>query len=143
MSFEKSPTLDDDFNVTPEPIGDVSPQKKRLRVLTIGLAGLVLILFMANLWQSDISSSLRGMGTVRGVAIDVNGQPFAGQIFVEGTNLIGHTNVDGSFELKNVPAGQRLIVVSDSLSGREFPALVTAGQVTDLGKVVFKSTATP
>ena len=143
MSFEKPPSLNENFNATPEVVKDKSPQQKRVRALTISLAALVLILFMVNLWQSDISANLRGMGSVRGMAIDVNGQPFAGQIFVEGTNLIAHTNADGSFELKNIPAGQRLIVVADSLSGREYPVQIISGQVTDVGKVVFKSTATP
>ena len=143
MSFEKPPSLDDNFSATPEHASETTPRQKRVRVLTISLAVLVIVLFLVNLWQGDLSASLRGMGTVRGVAIDVNGQPFAGQIFVEGTNLIARPNADGSFEVKNVPAGKRLIVVADSFSGREYPVEVIAGQVTDIGKVVFKSTATP
>ena len=143
MSFEKPPSLDENFNAVPAVIKDTTLRQKRVRRLTISLIILVFILLMANLWQSDISANLRGMGAVRGVAIDVNGQPFAGRIFVEGTNLIANTNVDGSFEVKNIPAGQRLIVVADSLSGREYPVQINAGQVTDVGNVVFKSTATP
>ena len=143
MSFEKPPSFDENFNATPEAIKDTTPQQKRVRVMVIALAVLVIILFMMNIWQSDFAANLRGMGTVRGVAVDVNGKPFAGRIFVEGTNLIANTNADGSFELKNIPAGQRLIVVADSLSGREYPVKIDAGQVTDVGQVVFKSTATP
>jgi hypothetical protein len=143
MSFEKSPKLDDAREIIPDAIKPVTPQQKITRVMAVVLAVLVLILGMMDLWQSNISLSLRGMGIVRGVAMDAQGHPFVGNIFVEGTSLSVNTNADGTFELRNVPAGQRLIVVADNLSGREFPAVINAGETTDIGKITFQTTATP
>lgn len=143
MAFEKPPSLDDFDEIIPEAPKQVTPQQKRVRILLAVFGVFILLLGLVNLWKSDITAPLRGTGTVRGVAVDAQGQPFNGDVFVEGTALGTKTNADGSFELKNIPAGQQLIVVADAVSGREFPVAIRAGQTTNLGTVQFQSTATP
>lgn len=143
MSFEKPPSLDDFTNIIPEAPRQITPQQKRVRLMFAGVGVFVLVLGLLNLWKSDITAPLRGTGTIQGMVVDMNGKPFQGDIIVEGSSLATKTNVDGSFILKNIPAGKQLIVVADGFGGREFPALIQAGQVTNLGTVQFKSTATP
>jgi hypothetical protein len=75
--------------------------------------------------------------------LDPSGQPFNGDIFVTGTTLAAKTNPDGSFELKNIPTGNRLVVVADALTGREYPVTIIAGETTNMGTVKFQVTATP
>jgi hypothetical protein len=143
MAFEKPPSLDDFDEIIPEAPKQVTPQQKQVRVLLVVFGVLILLLGLLNLWKSDLTAPLRGTGTVRGLAVDAQGQPFQGDIFVERTTLAAKTNADGSFEFKNVPAGQQLIVVADGASGREFPVVIQIGQTTDLGTVQFQTTATP
>ena len=143
MSFQKSPGLDDFQEIIPETPHELSTAQKVIR----GLIGIfliaVLILGMLNFWKSDQASFLRGTGSVRGLALDERNQPFSGSIFVEGTGLVAKTGPDGSFELKNIPAGNRIIVVADTVSGREFPVEIMVGKASNLGTIKFKSTATP
>jgi hypothetical protein len=143
MSFEKPPSLDNFQEILPEGKNDITPRQKRVRILAVIVGILLLLLAGVNLWKSDLTSELRGAGIVKGVVVDGKGQPFAGNIFVTGTNLAARTNPDGSFELKNIPTGRQLIVVADSQSGREIPVIIVAGQTTEMGTVTFESTATP
>jgi hypothetical protein len=143
MSFQKSPGLEDFQEIIPEKAQELSTVQKAIRVL-IGFFALVTIgLAMLNFWKSDLAGPLRGTGSVRGVALDENSQPLNGSIFVVGTQLTAKTNPDGSFELNNIPAGKRAIVVADAVSGREFPIEIRIGQVSELGTVQLQSTATP
>jgi len=143
MAFEKPPSLDDFHEIIPEASKPITPKQKRVRILIAVLGVLVLGLAALNLMKSDLTSSLRGTGTVRGVVISEQGLPFVGDIYIEKTALNATTNADGSFELKNIPAGNHLLVVADAVSGREFLVLVVASQTTNLGTLQFKSTATP
>lgn len=143
MSLEKPPALSDFREIIPEAPKEITPTQKRIRIMILLLGAVVLILGLMNLAASDLTASLRGTGNVRGVALDDQGHPFKADIFVEGTALSAKAAPDGSFELKNIPAGQRLIVIADGASGREFSAIIVAGQTTDMGKVQLKSTATP
>lgn len=143
MPLEKSPALGDFREIIPEAPKQITPKQKKIRLMILLLGAMVLILGLMNLAASDLTAPLRGMGNVRGVALDDQGRPFKADIFVEGTTLSAKANPDGSFELKNIPAGQRLIVVADGASGREFSTIIVAGQTTDMGKVQLKSTATP
>lgn len=143
MSFEKPPSMDDFAEVIPEAPKEITPQQKRVRILLAGFGIIILLLGLLNLWTSDLTAPLRGTGTVQGVAVDAQGQPLLGDIFIEGTKLATKTNADGSFSLSNVPVGRQLVVVADGVSGREFPAVIQPGQVTNLGTVQLKSTETP
>ena len=143
MPFEKPPSLDDFTNIIPEAPKQITPLQKRIRLAVVGVGVFVLILGLLNLWKSDLTAPLRGTGTIQGMVVDMNGKPFQGDIIVEGTRLATKSKPDGSFILNNIPAGNQLIVVADGFSGREFPAIIQPGQVTNLGTVQFKSTATP
>lgn len=143
MSFEKPPSLNDFDEIVPERRPELTAKQKSLRLLLLIFGVLVLVLGGLNLAKSDLTAALRGTGAVRGLALDAQGQPLVGEVFVTGTRLVAKTNPDGSFELKNVPAGQRSIVIADAVSGREFPILIQAGQTADLGTVQLKSTETP
>lgn len=143
MSLEKPPALGDFREIIPEAPKEITPTQKRIRLMILLLGVTVLILGLMNLAASDLTAPLRGTGNVRGVALDNQGRPFKADIFVEGTTLSTKANPDGSFELKNIPAGQRMIILADSASGREFSTIIVAGQTTDMGKIQLKSTATP
>lgn len=143
MSFQKSPGLEDFQEIIPEKPREVTTAQKVTRILIGFFTIMVVVLGILNFWKSDLAAPLRGTGSVRGVALDQNGQPLAGSIYVEGTRLQAITNLDGSFELKNIPAGMRTIVVADSVSGREFPIEIYVGQESNLGTVRLQSTATP
>jgi hypothetical protein len=143
MAFEKPPSLEDFDEILPKATQAVTPQQKRIWGIIAVFGVLVIILAILNLSKSDLTASLRGTGAVRGVALDPQGNPFNGDIFVTGTTLAAKTNSDGSFELHNIPVGKRLIVVADNFSGREYPVTVSAGEITNMGTVQFKVTAEP
>jgi hypothetical protein len=143
MSFDKPPTLGDFNEMIPKPRQEITPIQKRLRILIAVLAILVLILGLVNLITSGLTRPLSAAGSVIGVALDAQGQPFEANISVEGTALIARANPDGSFQLKDIPAGRYLLVVANSSAGREFPIVVIPWQTTDLGKLQLVSTPTP
>jgi hypothetical protein len=143
MPYENSPKLTDYDKVIVKPPKQVSPRLKQVRVLILLLASIVLVLGLVNLAKSDLTASLRGTGTLQGVVLNDHGQPFAGNIFIETTSLKTSTNPDGSFLLKNIPAGKQLVVVADTAVGSEFSVTIIAGETTNMGTVLFQSTATP
>ena len=90
-----------------------------------------------GLWLSALllcsAPSLRAQsGTIRGTVGDEAGQPMSGvQVGVVGTTLATETRADGRFELRSVPAGDR--VVRARLLGRRLasqPVVITSGAVT-------------
>jgi hypothetical protein len=143
MSFQKSPGLNDFREIMPEKEKALTRTQKVTRVLIGFIALLIFVLAGLNFWKSDMAAPLRGTGSLRGIALDQNGQPFNGNIFVEGTELMTTTKPDGSFELNYIPAGHHIIVVADTLTGREFPIEIVVGQVSNLGTITFRGTATP
>jgi hypothetical protein len=143
MPLENSPKLGDHDKVFVKPPKPVSPRVKQVRVLILFLGMVVVVLGLVNLSKSDLTASLRGTGDLKGVVLDVQGLPFSGNIYVEASSLKTTTNADGSFLVKNVPAGTQLIVVADGTVGHEYAVKIVAGQTTDLGTVVFQPTATP
>ncbi len=143
MPLENSPKLDDYDKVFTKPPRQVSPRMKQIRLLILFLGIVVVVLGLVNLSRSDLTASLRRTGDLKGVVLDTYGQPFSGNIYVETTSLKTSINPDGSFLLKNVPAGTQLVVVADATVGHEFSINIVAGQMADMGTVVFQSTATP
>jgi hypothetical protein len=143
MSLQKSPGLEDFQDIIPEKTGELTNAQKVARILIGFFAIAIVILSIVFFWKSDLAAPLRGTGSVRGLAQDESGKPLDGSIYVTGTTLAAKTNPDGSFELKNIPAGKQLIVVANAGSGREYPVEITAGQASDLGTITIQSTATP
>lgn len=144
MSFENSPRLNDFKDGLPEKFSDPTPGKKRVRVALVILFCAAVLLAIANFMQSQSAELLLGNGAVQGVAVDETGQPFAGgDVFIVGAGKIEQTSADGSFLLKNIPAGNRELVVADANTGRVYPIQVIAGQTVNVGQVQFIPTAMP
>lgn len=143
MSMENSPSLNDNGEISPNPIKQISAKQQRLRRIIAILLAVMFVVGSLNLIQQLNPPAIPDTGIVRGAAINEQGNPFKGYIYVEGTTLEASTNPDGSFEVINVPSGIRMIVVADDVIGREFIATVTAGQVTEMGTLQFQTTAEP
>jgi hypothetical protein len=144
MGFENSPSLNNVQKYNANPPRKITPTaQKRIRIIILFLSLFVFSLASINVLKSDATSALRGKGSMAGRVVDSYGKPFVGKIFVEGTQLEAITNPDGSFEMKDVPAGRRLVVISDGTIGNEFAVDIVAGQTIDLGKLFFQATATP
>ncbi len=144
MPLEQSPSLND-FDPTPEP-PQPPPQsgKKVFRYLTAGLAMLVLALVLGNLGTGGLTSVVSGTGTVRGLVLDENGLPLPdGYVKILGTDLTAPLAPDGTFEIKNVPVGQRSLVVLDQYTGMEISCAVVRGDFLDLGLIRFRTTTVP
>jgi len=143
MSLDKSPTLNDfkDGLIQPEP-GD-SPGLKRIRAIMISLIVLIAFMSITLLFRSSILEVFSGYGTVYGNAINDNGAPFIGNVYVMGTDLQTTTDSSGYFELHNVPAGSNLVVIADQSIGYDYPVMIKSGEVVNIGVLRFKSTALP
>jgi len=144
MPLEQSPSLND-FDLTPEPTPPPARNgQKVFRYLTAGLAALVLMLVLGNLGTGGLTGVLSGTGTIRGLVLDENGlPPSSGYVKVLGTDLTAPLAPDGTFEIKNVPTGQRSLVVLDQYTGVEIPCLVIRGDFLDLGMIRFRTTTVP
>ena len=143
MPLEQSPDLEEFANGMPEELSDPSVRQKRIRKLVGLLIGLLLLLFAAIFAQSDASALLAGKGSISGVAVDDQGNPFQGSVYILGTDLEAQTNPDGTFLIDNVPAGTRSLVLANEHAGYEFPVAVIAGETAVIGQIQFISTATP
>ena len=73
-----------------------------------------------------------GTGTVSGRVTDAKKEGLPGvTVLIEGTSLGSSTNADGTFTIGNVPAGERVLVISFvGYSGARQPITVVAGQTT-------------
>ncbi len=81
---------------------------------------------------------LQGTTTITGTLVDPDtGQPISGAVItVQGTGVTATTGSDGSFELKDVPAGQHTIIIS--ARNHELvtvPVNPASGSSVDLGNV--------
>jgi hypothetical protein len=143
MSFEESPSLDDYKKGLPEKLPELPNNKRRIRLALVIFFGVVLLLLVANFLQSGKVNLLMGTGSIRGRAVDGNGSPFVGDVFIVGIDQIIRTSTDGSFLLESIPAGDQSLVVANATSGQEYPVRIVAGQTVDVGQVQFLVTATP
>jgi hypothetical protein len=120
------------------------PKRSRLvRILIGGLTVLVVVLGFVNLLQSNQFAALSGNGTISGTAIDSNGDPVAVELFIERSTIASRSDPAGSFVISGVPIGQQIVVVAYNGMGQEYPVVVTAGGVTDIGVVRVAKTAVP
>lgn len=143
MAFEKSPSLEEFEDGMPVKLSDPSARRKRIRILSFLLIALLLVLLGVTFAQSDAAALLSGRGSIVGQALDQNGNPFQGYIFILGTDIQVQTRPDGSFIVENVPAGARTLVLANEYSGYEFPVQVLSGERAAIGQIQFMPTATP
>jgi len=143
MSFENSPSLNDFKEGLPENLPDPASGKRRMRVILGILFGIALFLGIVNFTQSKTANLLMGKGAVQGVAVDAQGSPFIGDVFIIGVDQIVHTASDGSFFLERIPSGDQSLVVADATTGREYQVKIVAGQTLNIGQIQFITTAIP
>lgn len=142
MNFEQSPSLKDFQNGLREDL----PPKKRLtpHQTIIGILLIIVLLLAALVWvRSDSAQLVRGAGSVKGFVVDDRGQPFQGEIYILGTEIVGVTDSNGFFQVQGVPAGKQYLIVADQRIGHEFQIAVLPGEILDVGTLRFVSTATP
>ena len=144
MGTENSPSLDEFAQGMPLELPDPSKKRKRLWTI-IGILSAIALMLAGNMFViSDTAAILAGTGTVTGVVVDENNQPMPGaEIYVLGSRVKGESDAYGFFEVQDVPAGSRSIVVACGGTGYEYPILVIAGESVDLGEVRFISTLEP
>ncbi|WP_460621070.1 SusC/RagA family TonB-linked outer membrane protein [Hymenobacter tenuis] len=106
------------------------------------LAKLALPLLCAGVSVS--SAYAQGIGTVSGRVLDEKGEGMPGvTVIVEGTNLGGSTNSDGTFSIQNVPSGPHTLVMSFvSYTTQRQSINVTAGQNTAVAAVTLSENTT-
>ena len=150
MSFDNSPSLDQFQDGMPEKLPDPEKQpdpekgRRKFRILLLVTTIIVaLIGFSTILKDTHTLEKLTATGVVRGRVVDENGQPFHGRVFILGTQLIAQTDVNGNFELKRVPAGERILIVADEFIGRDFTIQVAAASELQVGNIRFETTAMP
>ncbi len=143
MNLEESPSLETYKDGLPEPPPDPSLRRKRFLIIVLLVLLTVLFLGTANFLQSQTAGLLLETGSVTGMIIDENGQPFQGEVFLLGTELAVVIDANGYFVMDSVPAGQQSLIVADEEYGNEFLINIIAGEAIDVGQIQFVSTATP
>ncbi|UYZ64611.1 SusC/RagA family TonB-linked outer membrane protein [Hymenobacter weizhouensis] len=90
------------------------------------------------------SAYAQGAGTVSGRVLDEKNQGLPGvTVLIEGTNLGGSTNSDGTFSIQNVPSGSQTLVLSFvGYTTRRQPITVTGGQNTEVSTVTLSENTT-
>jgi len=143
MPFENSPSLDAYKNGMPERPRRSSTEHRRVWLVIAVLSVVVVLLLGVNLWDAPAVTHLRGTGTVTGQVVNERGDPIQAEIFVLKTALDAQTDDQGYFTLKQVPAGEQILVIAYLGVGREVRTVVASDTVTDLGRIQFASTRVP
>lgn len=106
------------------------------------LAKLALPLLCAGVSVS--SAYAQGIGTVSGRVLDEKGEGMPGvTVIIEGSNLGGSTNSDGSFSIQNVPSGPHTLVMSFvGYTTQRQSISVTAGQNTAVSSLTLSENTT-
>ncbi len=136
MAFEDSPTLEEfaDGALTPPP--DKTPKKRRASLILGSLVLLIMVLLGMRFIQSDDFEAFAGQGSLSGYAVDESGQPILVEVLVFGTELKVFSDENGYFEISNVPAGERSVIIAYEMIGTEKIVSVKTGENTDLGTVI-------
>jgi hypothetical protein len=138
--FEDSPSAESLLDGIPE----TTSNDPRGRRVAIGILAIIVIgLFIAVFAQRQAFQNLTGTGNVSGVAIDTLDRPAQVEVFVLGTDLSAVANPNGEFEVKNVPAGNQVVVVTYQGMGEEVNAAVEPGETIHLGEIVVQVTLEP
>lgn len=137
MNLEESPALDLYKDGLPSHLPDPSRKKKIIRIVILGMAVLSLILAFFNMAQNGTLAALAGTGNATGMVYDDQGHAIAAKVFVFGTDVSAQSDQTGQFELKGIPSGPQVVIVSYRNVGREYKVNVTAGQTVNMGDVRF------
>jgi len=141
MALESSPSLKDyGKGLKPK---DRAASRWRIVWMIVIVLFLLTAIIVVNLLKSDQVARVLGAGNVVGVVVDENGKPLDAEIYVLRTNIQGHADGAGAFEIRGVPAGARALVIARQGGGMEFPVLIMAGATTDMGQIQFVGTRVP
>jgi iron complex outermembrane receptor protein len=103
------------------------------------MKNLILIFFLA------VSASVMGQstGAVKGSVKTSDQQPAAYvNVLLKGTNKGTTTDVNGTYLIKNVPAGEYTLIISFvGLETKEVPVTIVAGQTTVVGEILLMENA--
>jgi hypothetical protein len=114
---------------------DTPTSPSRIRMVIVVLAVLVLILAAVNLLRNKDRTVTSQKGAVRGVVVDLNNRPLRAEVLVLGTNLAVETGEQGLFEIQRVPAGPQILIIGYQAVGVEYPVVIEADVVIDLGPI--------
>ena len=143
MPLEESPSLNNYKQGLP--IEKHRPRNQRkiawtfivfLSIITLSLA---LVLHLKN----QPVEIFIGSGTITGEVVGERNQPVEAKIVILGTEIEGESNLEGYFEIQNVPAGNQSVVILYQGSGWEYLTTITPGQVTNIGKIKVIPTSEP
>ncbi|MBT3313091.1 MAG: carboxypeptidase regulatory-like domain-containing protein [Anaerolineae bacterium] len=135
MSLEDSPSLEDFSDDFLSPPPDKVDKKRRFSLILVSLVLLIVILLGINFAQSGAYAQLAGKGSLSGYAVNESGDAIAVEIFIFGTDITGLSGDDGYFEIKNVPSGERSVIIAFGDIATEKIVILDAGGNTDLGTV--------
>jgi hypothetical protein len=143
MSLEDSPSLEDFSDDFLSPPPDKADKKKRFSIILVSLVLLIVILLGINFAQSGAYAQLAGKGSLSGYAVNENGEAIAVEIFIFGTDISGLSGSDGYFEIENVPAGERSVIIAFGDIATEEIVTLSSGTNTDLGTVTVPTKLEP
>ena len=135
MSLEDSPSLEDFSDDFLSPPPDKVDKKRRFSLILVSLVLLIVILLGINFAQSGAYAQLAGKGSLSGYAVNESGDAIAVEIFIFCTDITGLSGDDGYFEIKNVPSGERSVIIAFGDIATEKIVILDAGGNTDLGTV--------
>lgn len=137
MSLSNSPSLQEYKNGIPENKRNPNSRKKTFRLVLLFLLIIALGLLSAQFFQNDIAAMLAGKGTLSGRVVDENGNALSAQVYVFGIDRPENTDAEGYFTYKNVPAGNRSLIIAYNGTAQEFIVQALAGMTVDVGDLSF------
>jgi hypothetical protein len=137
MSLTNSPSLHEYKDGIPEKPRNPRSPKKTFRIVLLFLLVIALGLLFAQFFQNDVAVLVAGKGTVTGRVIDENGKALSAQVFIFGVDRAVNTDANGNFTYKNIPTGNRSLIIAYNGTAQEFIVQVQTGITVDLGDLPF------
>ena len=143
MPLEESPSLDQykqGFQ-----LDNRKPQNtRRVAWIIIAILSFISISLATFIFINNQSfEKYAGTGTVTGLVVGERNQPIEAKVLILGTEIEGESDIEGFFEINEVPTGEQSVVVLYQGIGWENSITIISGQVTNIGRIKVIPTSEP
>jgi hypothetical protein len=135
MKLQDSPKIEDYQEGAPKRKSNNPKSKTIVRSIIGILTAVIIVLVFVTIQDSESFNLFVGVGSISGKVVDHNGQQFAAEVVIAGTDISTIADSQGNFRIDQVPEGTYNIIFLNDSYGWEETVSTTKGQTTDMGIV--------
>ncbi|MHC1740805.1 MAG: carboxypeptidase-like regulatory domain-containing protein [Anaerolineaceae bacterium] len=120
-----------------------SSRKKIFRPILLILGVVAIVLLTLLFTNQNVPSNVVGTGSIYGNVVNEAGSPIPAEIAVSSTNINTLADLQGNFNLSNIPTGKNDIFITYLGQGVVISVEMQKDQVLSLGSIQVRSTQIP